>query len=526
MQSQRKHRPAIARQRSLALICGAVSTSAFGQSPPPPPPLTAVLLPGTSFFSITASAPTGDTRRLFIAERGGRIRLFDLVTNTTQSAPFLNITSGVSMPSEGGILGLAFHPNYAENGFFYLYYTAIAQPRFRVSRFRAIGNPLSATAADPASEQVIWGQSGTPGLHIGGFLAFGPRDGFLYVGTGDNAQSNNGQSLATPFAKLLRFDINGHDGVPGTPDDDGFPSDPNRNFVAPLSNPFLTTQGAAPEIWTIGLRQPYTGSFDPVTGQLFIGDVGAGTAEEINFQAAVDPALMPGQSGYLGGQNFGWPCREGLSAGGLGCPNPQPTDLIPPLVTLNRSGSSVPSGFPSGMNVVIAGHVNRGPALQGYAGRFLYGGFNSVDINSFVIDGQAASSPIRHRSAVPLGRLVGFGRDGVGDLFACTDSGVFRLTTPHFDRNRNARPDRSDIAADPSLDLDNDGIIDSTACLPDYNRDGLLNTDDLSDYVTDYFRYVAAPTSPVPLPFIDVNADGVRNADDLADFITAYFTGC
>jgi glucose/arabinose dehydrogenase len=226
--------------------------------------------------------------RIFIVQQTGQIRI--LSGGTLLPTPFLNISALVSCCGEQGLLGLAFHPDYATNGFFYVNYTNVAGETV-VARYEVSANDPN--VADPNSAQTVLTQDQPFSNHNGGQLAFGP-DGYLYVAFGDGGSGGdpqeNGQNLNTWLGKLLRLDVNGDD----------FPGDPNRNYAVPPDNPFVGIAGLD-EIWAYGLRNPWRCTFDRVTGDLFIADVGQSAWEEINFQ--------PASSG--GGENYGWDVLEG-----------------------------------------------------------------------------------------------------------------------------------------------------------------------------------------------------------------------
>jgi glucose/arabinose dehydrogenase len=222
--------------------------------------------------------------RLFIVLQGGQILVYDGVQ--LLPTPFLDISSLVSCCGEQGLLGLAFHPRYAKNRFFYLNYTNTAGDTV-VARYRASAAP---NVAKPKSARILLTIPQPFSNHNGGQLQFGP-DGYLYIGTGDGGSGgdpqNNGQNLGTLLGKILRIDVNGV----------------NRrgSYAIPTDNPFVHTPGARGEIWAFGLRNPWRFSFDRLTGAMFIGDVGQGNWEEIDIQSRRNK----------GGKNYGWRLMEG-----------------------------------------------------------------------------------------------------------------------------------------------------------------------------------------------------------------------
>lgn len=253
---------------------------------------------GTNFSLPVAVVNAGDnSQRLFIVEKRGQIEVIpNLVSGEKLADPFLDITSIVdASQNEQGLLGLAFHPDYENNGFFYVNY--IFDPAFggdvtRISRFSVTSNP---NIADPNSEMVLM-EFGQPFInHNGGDLHFGP-DGYLYIATGDGGGSgdtqNNSQTTTNLLGNILRIDVDGDD----------FPADPLKNYAIPTDNPFVMDSMIEDEIYHYGLRNPWRMSFDAMNGDLYIGDVGQFSREEINF-------IPAGTSGL----NLGWKCMEGFS---------------------------------------------------------------------------------------------------------------------------------------------------------------------------------------------------------------------
>ena len=270
--------------------------------------------------------------RLFVVQQTGQIRIWN--GSQILSTPFLNISSLTSAcdPTNGcgerGLLGLAFHPSYETNGFFYVYYTRQSDGAITVARYHA--TPGSNVA--DTSGTVLLTIAHPRGNHNGGHLVFGP-DGYLYIGTGDGGDGGdpdeNGQNINTLLGKILRIDVNGDD----------FPGDTARNYAIPPTNPFAGTTPGADEVWAYGLRNPWHFSFDRATGDLYIGDVGQNAWEEIDYQAA----------GAAGGRNYGWDCREG--AHNYSDPNGDmnvncPVPSIDPILEYDHSlGCSVTGGF-------------------------------------------------------------------------------------------------------------------------------------------------------------------------------------
>ena len=259
--------------------------------------------------SIT-NAGAGDGR-LFVNEKEGRIRIVQ-AEGRLVSEPFLDISGRVTSEGEEGLLGLAFHPNYASNGYFFVNYTNLTKNvrRTRISRYRVSDDP---NLADPNSEDILLTVIQPASNHNAGDIHFGP-DGYLYIPLGDGGgggdQDNNAQNLVTILGKIVRIDVDSLDGNLAA-DCPGIGSGNYRiPAKAPTPNPFIDTLGACDEIWATGLRNPWRSSFDRLTGDFYIGDVGQNQREEIDFQ--------PEDS--RGGENYGWRCYEGSSPFNLtGC---------------------------------------------------------------------------------------------------------------------------------------------------------------------------------------------------------------
>jgi hypothetical protein len=355
----------------------------------------------------------GDNARLFICEKTGDIRVFDLDSRKLDPAVFLTI-SDLSTSSEQGLLGLAFHPDFATNNRFYVNHTDMTGDTVIVqySVDPATGDVV------PASDDVILRIEQPQANHNGGWIGFGP-DGFLYIATGDGGGANDNDVGHTPgignsqdttdnlLGKVLRIDVDGDD----------FPMDMDRDYAIPPSNPFVGVTGDG-EIWAYGLRNPFRASFDRLTGDLWIGDVGQNSREEINFQ----------QSGFAGGANYGWRLREGLIAtptGGVG--GPRPADNVDPLYDYEH-------GFgPFQGRSVTGGYVFRGIGddLQGL---YLFADFISDNIWTLERSAHSVSVDVVNITAdlVPfegsLTSITSFGEDNQGNLYITTIGGsVFRI---------------------------------------------------------------------------------------------------
>jgi glucose/arabinose dehydrogenase len=352
------------------------------------PALTAQRVVGGLDDPVDLQAPPGDRDRLFVVEQPGRIRI---VRNGAVAATFFDIVSRVGSGGERGLLGLAFHPRYAENGRFFVNYTDRSGDT-HISEFRVSSN---ADAADPASERELLFVRQPFANHNGGGLAFG-NDGKLYIALGDGGSGGdpfgNGQDLGTPLGKILRIDV-----------DAGMP------FAVPSDNPFQGTPGAFPAVWAYGLRNPWRISFDRATGDLFIGDVGQSALEEVDV----------GLFSRRGGENYGWNIMEGTR-----CFDP-PSGCATAGLTLPVAEYSHGDGCS-----VTGGYVYRGCRMPGYHGTYFYGDYCTALIRSFRLEnGRAADqrdwTPSLSRD---VNAISSFGVDGEGEIYIVDHFGeVFRI---------------------------------------------------------------------------------------------------
>lgn len=334
-----------------------------------------------------ASPPAGPGR-LFIIELPGLIRIVE--NGELLSQPFLDIRSRVeSGGTEQGLLGIAFHPNYAQNGLFYLNYTGRRGGGDTViARYQAAGD--DPYQADPGSEKILLEVQQPYRNHNGGGMAFGP-DGYLYISLGDGGSANdpqgNAQSLDTLLGKLLRIDVDGGD-----------------PYAIPADNPFAGG-GGRPEIWAYGLRNAWRFSFDRLTGSLYIADVGQNSWEEIDFLPAGAP----------GGANFGWDYREGAHPF-EGDP-PAGLDLIDPIFEYQHGiGCSVTGGY-----------VYRGQALPEFRGIYFLSDFCSGRVWGLL---RGADGTWQSQELFQTGLSVAsFGQDSGGELYLLDRAGgtVYQL---------------------------------------------------------------------------------------------------
>ena len=287
---------------------------------------------------IGATSANDGSGRIFVVEQGGTIRIWD--GSQVLATPLLDIDTLISTGGERGLLGLAFHPDHASNGFFYVNYTDLLGDTV-IARYTVMaGNP---NVADPASALIILTFDQPFENHNGGDLHFGPDD-LLYISSGDGGDFATSQDDANLLGKILRIDVDGDD----------FPSDPERNYAIPPDNPLVGVSGAREEIWNLGLRNPWRFSFDRLTGDLFIADVGEDEWEEINFEAAGAP---------FADRNYGWSCYEGDDVF-LGCGAPE--DFTFPIINL-------PHDPPPDNNCsVIGGFRYRGTVFPSFEGWYFY----------------------------------------------------------------------------------------------------------------------------------------------------------
>ena len=388
--------------------------------------------------------------RLFITERGGKIRILNS-DGSIEPGNFLDInnltTPDCSGGCEQGLLGLDFHPDFANNGFFYVNYTASGGGDTHVSRFSvSAGNP---NAADPDSEVILMTISQPYGNHNGGGIKFGP-DGYLYIGMGDGgsggdpqAFSQNRQSL---LGKMLRIDV-----------DNGMP------YSIPADNPFVNDDETLDEIWSIGVRNPWRFSFDRETGDMWIGDVGQNAWEEVDFEPA----------GSAGGINYGWRCREGqVNFNTSNCP---PTsELTDPVHVYQTS-----NGFGQGCSIT-GGFVYRGCDYPEFYGKYIYGDYCSSRIWALTNNGDGTFSNQELLNYDNF-EISAFGEDNNGEIYmaAIGEGRIYRVTetsnpaTIFFNISGVSCPNEADGSIDLTLAGDNTYVWSNGAMTEDIT--GLLS---------------------------------------------------
>lgn len=369
-------------------------------TPPQPPPSEATLEPFVSGLSKPVAITHAGDARLFVAEQPGRIRVIE--GGTLLPTPFLDITARVDdSGNEQGLLGLAFHPDYAANGYFYVNYTFdppnSTLDRTRISRFsRGPGGGV----ADPASELVLLEFEQPYSNHNGGDIQFGP-DGYLYIASGDGGSGgdpqNNAQNPNRLLGKLLRIDVDGGGGAPDCSIAAG------AHYGIPADNAWTDGTGGqgCDEIWALGLRNPWRITFDSLTGDLWIADVGQNAREEINFVPA----------GTAAGLNFGWRCYEGDAPyNTAGCTGA----YFAPLVTTSHS---------AGNCSITGGRVYRGASAPSLAGRYFFTDYCNTAIRTIT---RGDGAPVVE-SPIPAGAVsqpVAFGEDVDGELYVAGLTGT------------------------------------------------------------------------------------------------------
>jgi glucose/arabinose dehydrogenase len=327
--------------------------------------------------------------RLFVVEQPGRIRI--IKEGSLLPTPFLDIVAIVgSQANEQGLLSVAFHPDYRNNGFFFVNYTN-TDGNTTIARYQVADDP---DIADPNSAKILLTINQPYGNHNGGQLVFGP-DGYLYVGMGDggaaNDPHNNGQSLDTLLGKILRLDV-----------DNGDP------YGAPQDNPFVDQPDARPEIWSYGWRNPWRISFDRGTGDMYVADVGQNKYEEVHVEFAGTP----------GGQNYGWRLMEGLH-----CFNPAECDPASLPVELPVAEYDHSQGCS-----VTGGYVYRGANYPELTGTYLYGDYCSGLVWGLRHEGNGSWSQSQAQLLASNTNISSFGQDEAGEIYLIDHRGtVYQL---------------------------------------------------------------------------------------------------
>jgi len=358
------------------------------------------------FRPVLVTAPPNDLERIFIVEQVGRVRI--VKNGVLLPTPFMDFAGlgQLDFGGERGLLGMAFHPDFDQNGEFYIFRNALPSVTVVVERYTvSAGNP---DVADMNSQTLLLTQPGVFGNHNGGSVAFG-ADGYLYVSIGDGGSTgpswpsdpfNYGQNGQSLLAKILRLDVDN--------------PQPPLQYGIPASNPFAGDPTVLDEIWAIGVRNPWRCTFDRLTGDFYVADVG-GLREEINFEPAGSP----------GGRNYGWSCMSGNNCTGLTVCTCFDPALTSPMHVYWP---------PSGGRAVIGGYVYRGCAIPDLRGSYFYADYVFDEIWSLRHNGTAVTQLTdRTGELVPpaphmFTGITAFGEDAMGELYICNLSGeVYRI---------------------------------------------------------------------------------------------------
>lgn len=344
---------------------------------------------------IAAHFSPGNDSLMFIVQQGGLIKIGNVNTGVVSGTNFLNITNKItSSGNEQGLLGLAFHPDYQQNGYFFVNYTKTSGGATVVARYkRSTANPL---VADPNSEKIVLQVNQPYSNHNGGQLQFG-KDGYLYIGMGDGGSANDPQNYSqnglSRLGKMLRVDI-----------------DVDSGYVVPPTNPFIGDATKLPEIWAIGVRNPWRFSFDQVTGNMWMGDVGQNNWEEINFEPQ-------GQ----GGNNYGWKCYEGNAPHiTAGCASSSAYDF--PVYVYSHAGGNCS---------VTGGFVYRGGSFADFYGKYVFTDFCSGKFWFTAPDGSGGWTTNQVTTSPSLtNQITSFVQNNSGEMYVVSRSGnrIYRMT--------------------------------------------------------------------------------------------------
>ena len=376
--------------RQPALACAALSAALLSPAALAQRALDAEVV-GQFASPIQVVAPVGDRERVFVVEQDGIVRVIE--NGVVLPTPFLDITSRTNEFLEQGLLGLAFHPDYASNGWIFVHYTNL-NGNTRLDRYTVDANDPNVIDINSRVNLLKVNQ---PYInHNGGMLAFG-ADGYLYLGLGDGGSAgdpgNRAQDGQTLLGKMLRLDVS------------------TNPYSIPADNPFVNDPNTLDEIWSVGLRNPWRFSFDRANGDLWIGDVGQNELEEVDYEAAGD-----------GGLNYGWRIMEGSD-----CFNPSSgcnqTGLVLPIHEYTHGGSPFRCS-------ITGGYVYRGESMATMHGRYFFADYCSGQVWSFrrTANGQVADFT-EHTSDLGMsGSIASFGEDAAGELYVCMLEGtVYRI---------------------------------------------------------------------------------------------------
>ena len=396
--------------------------------------------PNLSFDDPVGIHHAGDgSNRIFVVEQEGRIKVFDNNPDVSSAEMFLNITSIVDQDggyTEEGLLGLAFHPNYIENGYFYVNYTEHNPRRNVIARYSVSDN--NPNEADYGSSEIILEVNQPYTNHNGGQMEFGPDDGYLYISFGDGGSAGDplghGQNLSTLLGSLIRIDVDNPSG--------------GLNYGIPSDNPFIAPMNARDEIYAYGLRNMWRFSFDLETGFLWGADVGQYEYEEVNIIES--------------GGNYGWNIMEGTS-----CYESQNCDsdgLEPPVWEYEL--------YVNGVCSITGGYVYRGTNLWGLVGKYIYGDWCTGDIWALQYSdtGDHVNEDILDSDI----NITSFGVDQNNELFFCGGDYIYKLKSSLGDLNDDDSIDILDVVLLVNLALDDNYISNG-----DINSDDSINVLDI-----------------------------------------------
>ncbi len=382
-----KQKSALVLVLNFLAVTSLATLTLYASAQAQPSDLIQVAFPNLTFNQPDAIVNDGVTNRLFVTEQTGAIKFFTNTQNVTSSAVFLDLSDRVVSGGEKGLLGLAFHPNFEQNGYFYVNYVAPNPLRTVIARYT---QPVDSSVADKNSEQILLTVNQPFENHNGGQLAFGP-DGYLYIGLGDGGSAGdplgNGQNRSTLLGKILRINVDLSTG--------------GRNYAIPPNNPYAANSlGYREEIYAYGFRNPWRFSFDSATGQLWVGDVGQGQIEEVDLVSS--------------GKNYGWSIMEGTL-----CYNPSSgcntTGLELPIWNYTHAFG----------NAIIGGYVYRGSAIPILNGIYVYGDFGSGRIWALNYTGSEVSNVLLADTDL---NIASFGLDMQGELyFSAYDGKIYQL---------------------------------------------------------------------------------------------------
>ncbi len=376
------------------LLAGLLSFPGCGKSSTPAPAGTIALQPLASGFNtpLDVEQPNDGSSRLFVVEQGGTIHIIQ--SGAVLPTPFLDISSKVTIGGEMGLLGLTFHPSFAQNGKFYVNYVRTVAGQIQSVIAEYLRSSTDANQADAASERILLtvNQVGNFPNHKAGQLAFGP-DGFLYFGLGDGGSGGdpfgNGQNTNTLLGKMMRIDVNS--------------TSPGLQYAIPPDNPFVAG-GGLPEIYAFGFRNPWRFSFDHPTGRLFVADVGQDSFEEVDIVQK--------------GGNYGWNIMEGLHCfqPPTGC---NMTGLRLPIVEISHPEAEA----------VIGGFVYHGTALAGMQRQYIFGDLSG---KIWSLTENPPNTFTRTLLLSPGFQISSFGQDSSGELYVVDIGGgrVLKIGPP------------------------------------------------------------------------------------------------